>query len=318
VDYNLIRINKKVVIFFICLVIATFFWFLSNLSKEYNAQVKVPLQYINFPKDKVVSNKLPSEINLYVKASGFTLLLFRFKDKLDPVVVDGFYVRPYKTNEYFYFAANSRLEAWTEAFGDRMKILQVFPDTLFFNFSEKSTKSVPVKANISYDFEKEYDLKDGIKVVPSSINISGARNLIAKIDHVETEKISLHGLNKPTHHKARIIITPQLKQVDLSQKEVEINLPVAKFTEGSVEVPLQVRNLPAGASIKTFPDKVTVKYLVPLENYERIKPLMFMVVADYSKVKKENTFMKLELILSPKNVKGIKLIPEKVEYLIRK
>lgn len=314
---RVVKLNKKVLVFLFCVLISTFFWFLSHLSKEYNAKLKVPVEYSGFPKNKVVSNNLPAEIELQVKATGFTLLMYRFRDKLDPVRVDGSYIQKYKKDDLFYFSTNSRTETWADELGERMKILKVSPDTLFFNFSSRSTRTVPVKANVSVKFEKEFNLKSNIVTVPSSVKISGAKDVIDKIKYVETEKLELKGVDKPVSRQLKIIIK-QSKHIDLSHKTVTVNIPVSKFTEGRTDVPVQVINLPEGASIKTFPDKAEVKYRVPLEDFDKINPSAFKVIADYSKAKSENNYLKIELEAFPKNVQLPKLSPSKVEYIIRK
>jgi hypothetical protein len=41
-------------------------------------------------------------------------------------------------------------------------------------------------------------------------------------------------------------------------------IPVEKVTEGVVEVPVHVINVESGYTLKTFPDKVSVRFMVRL------------------------------------------------------
>jgi len=76
--------------------------------------------------------------------------------------------------------------------------------------------------------------------------------------------------------------------------------------------------LPAGYGLKTFPDKVSVKYNVAFNDYGKINALQFRAVVDYEKIEPGNNNLKVHLVKYPLEVRSIKLNPEKVEYIIRK
>ena len=93
---------------------------------------------------------------------------------------------------------------------------------------------------------------------------------------------------------------------------------VTKYTEASIELPLVYENVPAGYGIKTFPDKVTVKYNVALKNYEKINPANFTAVIDYNEIKSGVNKLKVILTKYPNEINSPKIIPAKVEFIIRK
>ncbi len=69
-----LRNDKQVIVFLVCLFIATTLWFLNALSKDYTTIVSYPVKYINPPKNQFLANKPPSKFDLKVEAHGFTLL----------------------------------------------------------------------------------------------------------------------------------------------------------------------------------------------------------------------------------------------------
>ena len=104
-----------------------------------------------------------------------------------------------------------------------------------------------------------------------------------------------------------------------SSDSVQVTIPVDQFTEGNMEVPIEVMNLPAGYSLKLFPDKVNLRFIVGISNLSRLNPGLFKVTVDYSKAGDgSNSKLKLELVESPSYINGIKMEPEKVEFIIRK
>ena len=106
--------------------------------------------------------------------------------------------------------------------------------------------------------------------------------------------------------------------LEVSSESIKAQLHVTKFTEAEIELPIEFENLPKRYSIKTFPDKVTIKYNVSLENYEKIKPADFRAVVDYSKVSKGSKKLKVELKKSAAAISSTKRNPEKVVCIIRK
>lgn len=314
------RLNKKLVTFIVCVVIATGFWFLSALSKDYSGQVNVPVIYTHLPKDKVVTNKLVDTLDVEIRTSGFKLILYRLYKDPDPIRIDMRTVRRTREEGYYFIATNARLERFSEQLDPGTRITKVVPDTIFVNFNKKMSKMVPVKLNAQIDFRKEYQLKDSIRLHPSTVKISGAPSVIEKIDYIPTETVTLRDVHKPISRRVKLDFSGERKQVEASVDAVRLEVPVAKFTEGSIELPVEVTGLPVGYSIRTFPDKVTVKYQVALSDFEAVKnnPQMFKLVADYSKVKEGSTKLKVELVKAPAAVRHPKVIPDKVEYIIRK
>ncbi|MES2139653.1 MAG: CdaR family protein [Bacteroidota bacterium] len=312
-----IRLNRRVVTFLFCLLASAFFWVTMSLSKDYTIELSFPVSYVNRPSDKVISNNLPETIDIDVRSSGFNLLIYKFKRKKEPVLIDIKGSKPLRIKNHYYLLTNSRIDKVTSQFDD-IKVVKIYPDTLFLNFSKKISKTVPVKANLKLDFDKLYQQTDSIKLNPNHIKISGAADLIDKIKYVETEPVYLKNITDSLSLKLRILKTPDLKMMDLSQSSVQATVNVTKFTEATIELPIEVENLPSGYVLKLFPDKVSIKYSVAFQNYEKINALQFRVVVDYLKMEPGSNKLKVQLLKYPSEIRSVKMNPEKVEYIIRK
>lgn len=311
------RLNRKVVTFLFCIVVSTFFWVMMSLSKEYTIDLNFPVNYINLPKDKVIANNLPETINIAVKARGFNLLIYKVKRKKETVLIDVKDSKPVRTKNHYYLLTNSRIDKVTSQFDD-IKVVRIYPDTIFLNFSKKISKTVPVKANLKLDFDKLYQQSDSVKLSPAFIKISGAADLIDKIKFVETEPVSLKNISDTVSVSLNILKTPELKLIDFSQPTVQATVSATKYTEATIELPVEVENLPSGYVLKLFPDKVSVKYDVAFQNYEKINALQFRAVVDYLKIEPGSNKLKVQLLKYPSEIRAAKMNPEKVEYIIRK
>jgi hypothetical protein len=96
-------------------------------------------------------------------------------------------------------------------------------------------------------------------------------------------------------------------------------MPVEKFTEEIEEIEVHPINVQPGYSLKTFPDKVKVRFLVSLSNYNKVDASMFdaVVEADETDMKKRSK-LEVRLISSPTFIRITRLEPEKVDYILRK
>lgn len=310
--------NRRVVTFFFCLLISVFVWLLMSLSKEYVISVSFPVKYVNLPKDKLIANQLPEVIDLELRSTGFNLLVYKLKQHRETVMFDINDVKASNKKNNYYILSNSRLDRITSQFSEAIKVVHIKPDTVFVNYNKKISKTVPVHAIVNIEFADQYQQADSIQLEPKTIEVMGSKEALAKIEYVETAVYKLKNQSTNAIIDMRLEKKPDMKQIEFSQNTVKARINVMKFTEAQVELPIEVLNLPVGLNLKTFPDKVTLKYQVAFDDYGKINTSDFKVVVDYSKIEKGSNKLKLSVQKSPLNVRAIKLSAEKVEYIIRK
>ena len=315
---NSIRLNRRVITFLFCVAISVFFWLLMTLSRQYTITVNFPVNYINLPFDKVVSNRLPESIDIQIESSGFNLLWYKIKHQREVISIDLKDVVPLAVKNHYYLLSNSRIDKITAQFSNEIKIVRVIPDTVFLNFNKKTSKRVPVKPSVTINFQNQFQQKDSIILTPAFVDISGAADIVDKINSVETMPVTLKNVTTSVSVELSLKKTPLMKYVDLSQPTVMATLNVTRYTEANIELPIEVENLPLGLGLKTFPDKVSVKYNVAFTNYEKINSSQFRAVVDYKKIETGNNKLKVLLVTSPSEIKAVKLNPEKVEFIIKK
>ena len=80
--------DKRIVVFMVCLLIATVLWFLNALSKEYSTTITYPVKYVNPPGNQFLSNTPPAKFDLKVEAHGFTLLRHKLNLSFSPIVLN--------------------------------------------------------------------------------------------------------------------------------------------------------------------------------------------------------------------------------------
>jgi len=308
------------VAFLICILIASFLWIINALNRTYTKTIAVPVKFINLPKNKAISSELPKYIQADVKASGAKLLFIDFKKNEKEIIIDlnNFSSKQLKLNN---LAINTALSIGnlSKLFNTEIELIKVKPDSIYFSFGRSYQKIVPVIADLQIDFDTLYNFGEKVKISPSSLTLYGDSILLSSIDEVKTEKIVLNNLNKTINQKATIILPEELEErIGISQKEVNLDINVDKFTELNLDVPIETIKVPKGFELKTFPDKINLYIKVGLLEYDSLRPEQFRVIVDYTDISKNKNKLPIKIDQQPDNIKIIKIIPQKVEFLIKK
>lgn len=184
--------------------------------------------------------------------------------------------------------------------------------------SDRISKRVPVKLISDFTFDKQFEISSDIEITPSHVEIYGPRQLLDEINEVETEELKIKNLHESTE-KAIKLNQFSDKNLSLNATEVLVRIPVEKFTEGTLEVPIEAKNVKKGFNVKFIPDKIRVKYLVALSRYNDPGVEMFRAVVDFSKVESEaSSKVKVDLVKEPAFVRSVSYTPQRVDYILRK
>jgi len=317
-DKENIKANKKMATYMFFVVLATIFWFLNALSKEYTTTVNYPVTYKDLPSKKILSNELPSRLRLTVRAKGFDLLRY----KLSFFQSLNFSVNEHTNNKMekvgdnsFLFPTNRITSQVATQLSSAISVTHISPDTINFQFSSLIEKKIPVHLNTKLKFEPQFRLGGDVVLKPDSVWVIGSQAIIDRVKQVETELLELKKLNET---KIKRIDLVKVEGLSFIQKKVEIELPVEQYTEAQKQVSLKVINVPRSVFLRLFPHEIKLSYLVGLKDYDTISAEHFDLEADYSKMDTVRNKLKVYLKNSPLNVSNVSFYPEEVGYLIEK
>ena len=188
------------------------------------------------------------------------------------------------------------------------------PDTLFVELAPIADKIVHVKADIQTDFEPQFMQSGEITLEPQEITISGPKSVIDTIKIVRTKQIKFKKLNQKVTKKLSLI---PVNQVSFSDRTVILSLPVEKYTEITVKVPVEIENQPDNVRLMFIPRTIDVKCNVVLSKFFTLKPVMFKAVVDYGLISNSlNKKLKVKLKMVPEFINLIDYYPKYVEYII--
>ncbi|WCO00506.1 CdaR family protein [Psychroserpens ponticola] len=287
---------------------------LSKLSKSYTETLTVAVNYINLPEDKILTNNEDPEVKISVNTYGFNLFASYFYDNTIAIDIEN---DTYINKGTYVWVANRALTNIETQLGKNFKIESIKPDTLSFSFGTLSVKKVPVILNSNLSFASGYDSLKKIVLVPDSIKIIGSDSEIKTIDHVETFELRLLDIKENINTTISLKVPEEGHTFKLSQEKIRITADVEKFTEGTLEIPVVINNLPSDIQINYFPKTIKVSYEVSLNEYKSIKTSDFKIECDYLEIKTSNkSYFIPKFVKIPDNVKRVKMKQNKIEYII--
>lgn len=137
-------INRDVIVFAFFLLLSFILWYLNSLGKEAEADLRMPVKYINIPKGRILSDNTPVRINLSLKGPGYSILKLKYSGKKTPVSID-LAKTAYKrvagsTNPDYYLLTSGLAKTFTVQLRSGCDVTSVKPDTLFISFVKEKAK----------------------------------------------------------------------------------------------------------------------------------------------------------------------------------
>ena len=307
----------KALVFVVCLALSSLLWLLNSLEKRYTSRITIPVNYVDFPKDKQLSGSLPKNLDVMVDAYGYTLLTYKLRLAFSPILlnvselIDNSFDRGYR---YKYKVSTvSHKEEIEKQISSEIKILSIKPDTLNFNFSKIISKKIKVKPALKLGFENQYSLADEPATVPDSFLVSVPKDILDTLKFIPTGLLSF---NKLAHTiEQRITVQPP-SGVKLDTKEVDLTIPVEQNTEVTFEIPIQVINNPSDVNIKTFPGKVKVTCRIGISKYKKLDYSAFRAFINFEKISLKDSRLAVNFESHSNVVMAVNYSPREVEYIL--
>ena len=313
-----IRIDRNILSYIICVIIAAILWFLNALNKEYTSEISYPVRYTDFPKGKYPVSSLPSTITLEVKAKGFTLVGYRISTSFLPISLDINSYSNYMLEKDNILEYTLKLSTIKDKINNQLnsdiKLLNIKPEEIYFKFSPAVSKVIPVKPMVDYSLKKQYILKDKISAVPDSILVSGPASLMDTLSYIPTETWKAGEINKNLSRTIDLEFPPNFSA---DEKSVKVNIELERFTEAKRNIPISVWNLPDSLNIKLFPNTVEISYEIGLSRYDKATDQDFEFIVNYAETQ-NSSFLPVEVVKFPPYIKNLSYTPQNVEYILEK
>lgn len=291
-------------------------WLLINLSKEYSSVITYNVSYESLAQNKILQEAPLKELDLQVKGSGFELLSENFSKRNIELFANNL---KSKSKSDYYFLPAQQTGVIQKQLRSGLVLEEVLKDTIFLKLGSLSTKKVPVVPNVAIQYQLGYDIAKSMEVLPSEVSISGPELQLEEITSISTNLFEAENVSENIEKKLTLVLPKSSEKIKINTNEVTVKISVDKFTEGEVEVPVEIVNKPVGMTINMFPKKVKVIFKVGLKDFNKVTENSFKVVCDYSIAKANDlNYMEPRLMTRPDIISNIRIVPSKIDFLIYK
>jgi YbbR domain-containing protein len=305
--------RKRFAVIVACLLCAIATWLFIALDQKYPYTVKTQLIYKDEPQKKAFKPLQPDVVDLKVEGTGWQLLFSRLH--IQPQSVS---VSLAKLVSSSYIVLSQQLPQINRQLETSQKIISIQPDTLYFDFSKRTTKQVPLKLLSALSFVKQYGVTSEIKLTPSYVNISGPKEELDKISVWYTDTLKLKDLDKTSTTRVAIQKNSS-NNINIYPNSVGVKIPVDEFTEKTVEVPLKLINNGDFYDVKLYPKKVAVTFMVSLSSYQEVDEDFIEAVVDVNEWKQRGHHkFTVKISRFPEYCQLIKTVPNKIDFIIEK
>lgn len=310
-----IKNDRRIFIFALCLFLATALWFLNALSKDYTTVVTYPVRFVNPPQNMFLTSNPPAKFQLKVDAHGFSLLRHKLSLSSSPIILDLTTIQQEEDGfkNIVTVQTQNLISRISNQVSSEITITDITPQVLTLIFDSLETKMVPVEVNIKTDFKSQFYQKGAIAASPESIQISGPTSVLDTIQYLKTEFTEIKGIDSDIEKKLKV---NHPENTDISHEKITMQLPVERFTEKEINLPVQVKNKPEGMNIKLFPSEVKVSFLVGMSDYENITAADFRAFVDYNEADYDTETLEVNIESKPSFIQMRRISPQVVEFLV--
>ena len=304
--------EKRLNVFVLFLFLSFLISLLVKLSNNYTQTLNFEFSPTGLKSNEVIISEVPKSINVTISGRGFELL----KYYIEKPVIEVDFSQLRKNNTQYVWSESEQLDKIINHFDSKIVVKSINPDTVVFPFDSQFIKKVPVMVIVNPTFAVGFDLIDDFRSSPDSITVTGPESMLKIINSVSTKKIELNEINSAVDFSVELNISPSLSQLNFSHQSVSVVANVGKFTEGMVNVPVTIVNVPDDLIINFFPKEISVVFYSSLEAYANINEADFIVECDFNLLTADNNYLNPVLVKQPLDVKTAQLKITQLEFII--
>ncbi|GAB6012482.1 YbbR-like domain-containing protein [Viscerimonas tarda] len=304
---------KRILTFSFFVLLSAVFWFMQIYRQNFQTTCYIPIRYVSVPDSITFENELPPGIDVTIGTSGYELFRYFFAKKNDSLDIN--------VADIIRFSDRKILQGsmFEQIIKDRLlptsTILDYSPNRISFYYSLLQQKKIPVILDGQVFLEQGYLLSGDIYTIPDSVIAYGGKDVLGSLNYAYTvdDTITIGNMKSPS---PLVYCIKPISNVKFEPNNVVVVVPVDKYTQKDVSIPITCNHLPADLRIKFFPSSVKVSFLVGLSQYSSISQRDFSVELDYNDLKNSaETLIPLRVTSSPDHIHNLSLSPSEVEFL---
>jgi len=296
--------RQKIIAFVVSFTFALSLWLIVNLGRDYNVTLMLPIEITNLPDDVALSNEVPERAAVSLSGEGWNLISLYSNPPAITLNAD---------DQQINLFDQVRQQVGTIS---DLNVLQVDPIIVGIETEQKVTRKIPLRSQVSLSFREQYGLIGDYSLSPDSITISGPISQIEEIDEWRTNDVELTDISNNVNMDVNLEVAGP--GISIEPLSAQFQARVAEFTESQVRIPIRTRNLPSGKAITYTPSSITVRFDVPIDQYNDIQGTRpYLAYVDYTEIEEDETGLitpEIELATDEFDVRLRNFQPTRVSY----
>lgn len=299
--------------FLFFLIFAIVIWIFVQFSKQYNEILSIPVEYSNVPPDKLLKRDNPESIELRMQDNGFNIAWYSLFPPTLTIDLSG---TGEENGNLLYVIDENRNDIQNQLNID-FDESSFLKDVIVIKYEQKQEKKLPVIPRIEIGYAAGYSAVGELRISPDSVRVSGPDNILDTLSVLYTFPAKLTKVKEDLLGTVNLDTT-SLPAVTFYQNRIKYSLDVEKVTEGNVQVPIELVNVPEGLNVVIFPKETVLFYQVNLKDFNKVTASDFRVVANFKGIKENQDFLIPEVVQKPDFTSNIRLNEKRIQFIIKK
>lgn len=306
---------KDVLVFLVFLVCSTLFWMVFTLSEVHESTVPVELKLTDVPRDVVITDSLPSTIQVQVQDRGMSFMHYWMRG-VKPVEIPYSNVTGEREGRVQVSVSDVQRLLRMNLL-ESSKVQKITPDSLEFWYNQGNSKVVPLVLCGQVTAGNGH-LVTGVNLSPRHVAVIAPKQILDTLSMVYTMPTGLTNLQAS---RSEILGLRPVRGAKFETETAEVEATVDILVEKSVVVPVTLEGFPEGKTLRLFPTPdIKVVYSVGYAESKVIKPEDFSIRISYDQILdlQRLGLGKIPMMLStmPSSAVNVHLEPSEVDYLI--
>lgn len=297
-------------------------WFIVISRQDYQLVLEVPLNFVKLPETMAIASKPPHTIHITVEGKTWDLIrLHREIEKNNnntaTMVVD------LQKAELGATRIHLDQKNFVAPGYSNVKFVEPENRVLFIDLDldTRIVRNVPVKAKTAINAAQGYLLADDPKITPEDIQVSGARNALARIIDIPTDSMTFDTLKESKVFTVPLNFETFPAFVVPSDSSVKISVDIQKMDSKIFkQVPVSLIGFYDRSVYSLSPDTVTVEITggeqvldsISKEHIELIMEFNRFAIEDADSLSPTTKLTLPPSVNREKSIKAIELKPDKV------
>ena len=309
------RPGRRFYVFVISLILASAFWLLNALNKNYSEEITIHIKYVNLSENLAFSPIPQKNINIDITGDGYSLLQLREAAEEDTVYYDlnQLEFKNWGNKKRAQIPTSKIANALRSELNNNISITRVSKDTIEIITELGTQKELKIVPDFKVSLAKGMVLKKPVYTIPAMVEVKGPISVLEELEQLQTQRVYLNDLSEDIETDVKLDYAARFLAPEF--KSVKVIAEVEALTEGEIMVPVQIAGLPDSLRLRLIPDQVSIKYSTGLSHYDYITPELFDVVVNYKDVIKSPSKIPVYVWAVPSYVNVIQMYPEQIGYL---